>query len=128
MHSLCLQLLGLQSGQIHKDSVVNKAYDELLTTPLEPGYSAQIATGRAEVLEIVRTVLITSKNKPLDKREKDVLIPYDLLPGALALLAEVRTMSACRFMTCLSRETLLDTTETYVLTCAECVCSKYTIV
>jgi hypothetical protein len=83
-----MQLLGLRAGELHKDSTINQTYDELMMAPVEPGYSQQTISGRAELLEIVRRDIITSKGKIADKRE--VNIPYDLIPGALALMAEVR--------------------------------------
>lgn len=39
------ELLGLKSGEIYKDSIINQAYDELMLSPVEPGYSQQARTG-----------------------------------------------------------------------------------
>lgn len=84
------QLLGLKAGGLHKDSIINQAYDELTMAPVEPGYSQETLSCRAELLDIVRRDIITSKGRDYDMRE--VNIPNDLLPGALALMAEVTPM------------------------------------
>ena len=87
-----LQLMGLKAGEMYRDSVINQVFDELMATPPEPGYSKQAVDSRNELLEIVRTDIITSKGR--SKEAKEVTIPYDLLPGALAVMAEVRS-NAC---------------------------------
>ncbi|KAJ9508750.1 hypothetical protein QJQ45_028060 [Haematococcus lacustris] len=81
------QLLGLEPNKDHKDSDVNQVYDELILSLTEQGYSEQTATSRAELLEIVRRDVITSKGRASSRSE--VSIPLDLVPGALALMAEV---------------------------------------
>lgn len=74
---------------------MNQAYDELVALPVEAGYSQQVAVGRAELLDLMRTAVITRKGKTLDAAERQAIIPYDLLPACLALLAEVCHGSAC---------------------------------
>jgi hypothetical protein len=86
---LLLQLLGLKAGESFKDSIVNQAYDQLILSQLEPGYSQTTVSSRAELLDIARGDIITSKGRSKDRHDS-ITIPYDLLPGALALLAEVR--------------------------------------
>lgn len=83
------QLLGLNAGQTYKDSTVNQMYDELMSTPLEPGYSQQTVTARADLLSSVLSDIICSKGKKMDK---EVVLPYELIPGALAIMAEVRAV------------------------------------
>ena len=87
------QLLGLDPSQQYKDSSINQAYDGLVKGPVEPGYSAATLAARLDVLELARTVMITSKARR-DLAPDSVIVPHELLPGALALLAEVRPMQA----------------------------------
>jgi hypothetical protein len=82
-----LQLLGLPAGERVKDSVINEAFDALAAAPLEEGYSADATAGRSELLEIAHRDLVNAKGRNVE--HKEVTIPYDLIPGALAILAEV---------------------------------------
>eukprot|EP00195_Chlamydomonas_chlamydogama_P009511 CAMPEP_0202892288 /NCGR_PEP_ID=MMETSP1392-20130828/2032_1 /ASSEMBLY_ACC=CAM_ASM_000868 /TAXON_ID=225041 /ORGANISM="Chlamydomonas chlamydogama, Strain SAG 11-48b" /LENGTH=766 /DNA_ID=CAMNT_0049576185 /DNA_START=50 /DNA_END=2350 /DNA_ORIENTATION=+ len=83
----CQQLLGLKPGETYQISSITKAYDDLIETPTEPGYSQATVEGRAELLDIARSEIIAGKSQGPDRPY--VTIPYDLVPGALAVLAEV---------------------------------------
>lgn len=79
-------MLGLTAGQSYKDSTVNQMYDELISSPMEAGYSQQTVTARGDLLSSVLSDIICNKGK---KMGKEVVLPYELIPGALAILAEV---------------------------------------
>ncbi|KAF5834803.1 hypothetical protein DUNSADRAFT_8387 [Dunaliella salina] len=81
-----IELLGLNAGQTYKDSTINQRYDDLISTPMEAGYSQQTVDARGELLSSVLSDIICSKGK---KMEKDLVLPFRLIPGALAILAEV---------------------------------------
>ena len=81
------QLLGIKAGETLKDSDINSTYEMMLARPLEQGYSKATIEGRAELLEIARGDILSNKGR--SKERKDITIPLDLLPGALAVLAEV---------------------------------------
>lgn len=86
-----MQLLGLNAGQTYKDSIINQRYDELISSPMEAGYSQQTVDARGELLCSVHSTIICSKGKKMDK---EVVLPYELIPGALAILAEVSLLCA----------------------------------
>lgn len=92
VHTSCLslQLLGLKAGQSYKDSTINQMYDELMSTPMEAGYSQQTVTARCDLLASTLSDIICNKGK---KMGREVILPYELIPGALAILAEVRGLS-----------------------------------
>jgi len=53
---------------------------------MEAGYSQQTVTARGDLLSSVLSDIICNKGK---KMGKEVVLPYELIPGALAILAEV---------------------------------------
>ncbi|GLC38957.1 hypothetical protein PLESTF_000038000 [Pleodorina starrii] len=81
------ELLGLRKNEVVKDSQLNTVYEQLVGATMETGYSENAANFRLEVLDFVRRDLISSKGRARDSRE--LSLPVELLPGALALMTEV---------------------------------------
>ncbi|GFR41033.1 hypothetical protein Agub_g1466 [Astrephomene gubernaculifera] len=81
------ELLGLRKNEVPKDSDLNSVYEQLVDAPVEAGYSETAVSGRLEVLDYVRRDLISSKGRAKESRELN--LPTDLLPGAVALMTEV---------------------------------------
>ncbi|KAG2448300.1 hypothetical protein HYH02_006884 [Chlamydomonas schloesseri] len=81
------ELLGLPKTAIFKDSELNSIYEELVTTAVQAEYSHVTINARLEVLDYARRDVINNKGRVRDSNDLD--IPIDLLPGAIALMAEV---------------------------------------
>ncbi|EFJ52144.1 hypothetical protein VOLCADRAFT_103165 [Volvox carteri f. nagariensis] len=81
------ELLGLRKDELVKDSELNTVYEQLVGAGMEAAYSESAVNGRLEVLDFVRHDLITNKGRTRDSRQLD--LPLELLPGALALMTEV---------------------------------------
>lgn len=80
-------LLGLRGRPKYLDSEIRGAVQDALSAPLEDGYSGNAATGRRELIEGAAEVLRGNGNVP--PKDPFIQIPWDLLPGMLALLVEV---------------------------------------
>ena len=72
------------------DRQVADAYDELRSLDLEEGYTPRVAAGRAACLDEARRALQASRGRPT-RDGPAVQVAHDALPGALALLQQVRT-------------------------------------
>ena len=59
------------------------------------GYSQATLDSRAELLDVAKADVIGSKSQSIAERQHSITVPYHLVPGALAVLVEVRTC-ACR--------------------------------
>ncbi|GIL42969.1 hypothetical protein Vafri_788 [Volvox africanus] len=81
------ELLGLRKNEVVKDSDLNTVYEQLVGAAIETGYSENAINSRLEVLDFVRRDLISSKGRARDSRQLN--LPVELLPGALALMTEV---------------------------------------
>jgi len=71
---------------------VSDAYEELRGLELESGYTPRVAAGRAACLEEARRALQASRGR-VTRDGAGVQVAHDALPGALALLQEVRAGS-----------------------------------
>ncbi len=86
------QLLGLRGREQYLDRQVADAYEELRGLELESGYTPRVAAGRAACLEEARRALQASRGR-VTRDGAGVQVAHDALPGALALLQEVRAGS-----------------------------------
>lgn len=67
---------------------MNQKFDQLMALPLDPGYSQQTIQGRMELLERARAQVFTSKGKTRAENP-EVVIQFAMVPGTLALMAQV---------------------------------------
>jgi hypothetical protein len=84
------QLLGLRGREQYLDRQVADAHEELRGLDLEDGYTPRVAAGRAACLDEARRALQASRGRPT-RDAPAVQVSHDALPGALALLQQVRT-------------------------------------
>ena len=85
-----MQLLGLRGREQYLDRQIAVAYGELRGLGLEDGYTPRVGAGRAACLDEARRILQASRGRPA-RDEPAVQVSHDALPGALALLQQVRT-------------------------------------
>lgn len=57
------------------------------------GYSQATRDSRAELLDVAKADVIGSKSQSVAERQHSITVPYHLVPGALAVLVEVRSCS-----------------------------------
>lgn len=87
------QLLGFAAGAEPKDSDVNAAFDDISSTVPVSGYSDTTAYGRNELLRMAKRLILDSKARRTSTTAaplQETTLPLDMVPAALALLAEVR--------------------------------------
>ena len=92
------QLLGLRGREQYLDRQVSDAYEELRGLELESGYTPRVAAGRTACLEEARRALQASRGR-VTRDAAGVQVAHDALPGALALLQEVRAGSRVKCST-----------------------------
>jgi hypothetical protein len=68
---------------------VTKAHDYLWTLPLTQGYSEDVIEGRRELLDSIKERALLQEGR-VKQDSKGIDVPVQLLPSALALLAQVR--------------------------------------
>ncbi len=83
------QLLGLRGRDSYLDPQILAAYESLAAEPIEEGFSQRASDGRMLLLEEVFQDLRRSKGRG-SIQSKGIDVEWNLLPGALALLQEVR--------------------------------------
>lgn len=71
---------------------ITKAYDRLVSMDMLEGYSAQAMDGRVEVLNMLKESALLRDGKV--QSDKGLDLPMDLMPSALALLAQVSKQPA----------------------------------
>jgi len=81
-------LLDLHGRESYLFCDITKAYDNLLSTPLAEGYSADVEAGRQELLDFVKEKALHHEGK-VQSANKGIDLPVELLPSALAHLAQV---------------------------------------
>jgi hypothetical protein len=84
------QLLGFQANATPKDSDVNNAFEEMLTVGMSSGYSQGMLSCRTSLLRLAKTAIFEAKGKS-KAAWMEAYVPEELIPIALALLAEVRS-------------------------------------
>lgn len=84
-----MQLLGLKGREYYFDSQISAAYEELLSTPLETGYSKQVQEGKDFLLQQALDELQQTKGRSAPD-SPGLCLEWGLLPSALALLQQVR--------------------------------------
>lgn len=94
-----LQLLGLRGRDSYLDPQILAAYEALSASPLEEGFSTRAADGRSYLLQSALEELRRTRGRALPVQGKGIDVEWALLPGALALLQEVRwppvTLTGC---------------------------------
>lgn len=88
-HCRRAQLLGLHGRDSFLLCDITKAYDMLRSMPLVDGYSGAVVAGRGQVLEFIKDAALDNEGRVA--ADKGIDLPTNLLPSALALLAQVRT-------------------------------------
>lgn len=82
-----MQFLGLKGRESYLEPQILAAYEDLASTVVEEGYSSRVQDGKLRMLEqAVDEVRVQSSTG----RESEIQVQWDDLPGALALLQEVR--------------------------------------
>jgi hypothetical protein len=81
-------LLDLHGRESYLFCDITKAYDNLLSTPLAEGYSADVEAGRQELLDFVKEKALHYEGK-VQSANRGIDLPVELLPSALAHLAQV---------------------------------------
>jgi hypothetical protein len=84
-----LQLLDLHGRDSYLLCDVTKAHDYLWTLPLIQGYSEDVIEGRRELLDSIKERALLQEGR-VKQDSKGIDVPVQLLPSALALLAQVR--------------------------------------
>lgn len=87
-HASVLQLLDLHGRATYLLSDISKAHDILLSMPLTDGYSSDVIAGRRELLDYLKEEALLHEGRV--QQSKGIDVPIQLLPSALALLAQVR--------------------------------------
>lgn len=82
-----LQLLDLHGRDSYLFSDISKAHDVLLSMPLTEGYSPDVIAGRRELLDYLKEEALLHEGQV--QPGKGIDVPIQLLPSALALLAQV---------------------------------------
>jgi hypothetical protein len=86
---LLLQLLDLHGRDSYLLCDVTKAHDYLWTLPLTQGYSDDVIEGRRELLDNIKERALLQEGR-VKQDSRGIDVPVQLLPSALALLAQVR--------------------------------------
>lgn len=82
-----LQLLGLAGRESYLFCDITRAYNELMQSSEDEGYSQEVIEGRRLLLESIKDETIHREG--LVQQEKAVMVPTQLLPSAVMLLAQV---------------------------------------
>ncbi|KAK9818230.1 hypothetical protein WJX72_009142 [[Myrmecia] bisecta] len=82
------QLLGLRGRESYLESQIAAAVEELAQTPLEEGYSQRVQEGKLLILQEAAGQLRQNRGREPEDVQ-GLVVEWDLLPGALALLQEV---------------------------------------
>lgn len=82
------QLLDLHGRESYLLCDVTKAHEYLWTLPLTDGYSPDVIEGRRELLDSIKERALLQEGK-VKQQDKGIDVPVQLLPSALALLAQV---------------------------------------
>lgn len=91
--AVCLvQLLDLHGRDSYLFSDISKAHDVLLSMPLTDGYSSDVIAGRRELLDYLKEEALLHEGR-VQQTDKGIDVPIQLLPSALALLAQVQPFS-----------------------------------
>ena len=82
-----MQFLGLKGRESYLEPQILAAYEELASTVVEEGYSSRVQDGKFRMLEEAADAVRLQSSTGLDS---EIQVQWDDLPGALALLQEVR--------------------------------------
>ena len=85
--ALAVQFLGLKGRESYLEPQILAAYEELASTVVEEGYSSRVQDGKLRVLEQAADEVRLQSSTGIDS---EIQVQWDDLPGALALLQEVR--------------------------------------
>lgn len=94
-----LQLLDLHGRDSYLLCDVTKAHDYLWTLPLTQGYSEDVVEGRRELLDNIKERALLQEGR-VKQDSKGIDVPVQLLPSALALLAQVRAYCVHGWLRC----------------------------
>lgn len=83
-----MQFLGLKGRESYLEPQILAAYEELASTVVEEGYSSRVQDGKLRMLEEAADAVRLQSSTGVDT---EIQVQWDDLPGALALLQEVRT-------------------------------------
>lgn len=86
-----MQFLGLKGRESYLEPQILAAYEELASTEVEEGYSSRVQDGKLRMLEQAADEVRLQSSTGTDN---EIQVQWDDLPGALALLQEVR-ISCC---------------------------------
>lgn len=84
---LAVQFLGLKGRESYLEPQILAAYEELASTVVEEGYSSRVQDGKLRMLEEAANAVRLQSSTGIDS---EIQVQWDDLPGALALLQEVR--------------------------------------
>uniref|UniRef100_A0A383WG92 Uncharacterized protein n=1 Tax=Tetradesmus obliquus TaxID=3088 RepID=A0A383WG92_TETOB len=84
----CTELLDLHGRDSYLLCDVTKAHDYLWTLPLTQGYSEDVVEGRRELLDNIKERALLQEGR-VKQDSKGIDVPVQLLPSALALLAQI---------------------------------------
>eukprot|EP00882_Tetradesmus_deserticola_P023043 GHRQ01025074.1.p1 GENE.GHRQ01025074.1~~GHRQ01025074.1.p1 ORF type:complete len:372 (+),score=123.53 GHRQ01025074.1:139-1254(+) len=89
----CTELLDLHGRDSYLLCDVTKAHDYLWTLPLTQGYSDDVIEGRRELLDSIKERALLQEGR-VKQDSKGIDLPVQLLPSALALLAQINQNDA----------------------------------
>ena len=87
-----LQLLGLKGRESYLEPQILAAFEDLASTQVEEGYTTRVQDGK---LRLLHQAVDEVRNSKVSAVDSEVQVQWDDLPGALALLQEVRS-SLCQ--------------------------------
>lgn len=85
--AITVQFLGLKGRESYLEPQILAAYEELASTVVEEGYSSRVQDGKLRMLE---QAVDEVRNQNGTRIDSEIQVQWDDLPGALALLQEVR--------------------------------------
>ena len=89
-----MQFLGLNGREAYSEPQILAAYEDLVSTIVEEGYSSRVQDGKLRMLD---QAVDEVRNQSSVESNSDVQVQWDDLPGALALLQEVRAPFLFKF-------------------------------
>ncbi|KAF8073049.1 hypothetical protein HT031_000710 [Scenedesmus sp. PABB004] len=90
------ELLDLHGRDSYLLCDITKAHEHMRGLPLPEGYSADVADGRRELLDYAKEQAVLAEGRVAPPRGRGVDVPVQLLPSALALLAQLDQNAAVR--------------------------------